>query len=88
MYQAIFYILFIWFLFSVAMFTSNLVSNSTTIYGICPKQIYKNTKLNWLGVSLLFLLLLVLMPFYYIFTLFYWLCHVGRNKEVQNLHEI
>ena len=56
-----------------------LTKDEKYMYYYCPKWIYKNTKCNIFGVLLIFLLLFILAPVYYLLWFIYWLCHVGRK---------
>ena len=49
------------------------------MYHYCPKYIRENTKCNALGVFLIWLLMFVIIPVYYLLWFGYWLCHVGRQ---------
>ena len=49
------------------------------MYIYCPKYIRENTKCNALGVFLIWLLMFMIIPVYYLLCFGYWLCHIGRK---------
>lgn len=46
---------------------------------INPKKIYEETDLNMFGSTIVWLLLLILDPIYFILKFLYWIFHVGRS---------
>lgn len=50
-----------------------------TDYYLCPISIYEDSELNIFGALLVFIFLLMIIPFYYVAIFIYWICHVGRK---------
>lgn len=46
---------------------------------LTPKDLYESTTCNALGVGLLYIVLVLICPIYFIIGFIWWLCHVGRK---------
>ena len=49
-----------------------------TSYNLSPKDIYDNSKLNIFGTIVVFLILVCIIPVYYLIMLIYLITHMGR----------
>ena len=72
-------LMFIDLMLSIFVFAVNFGNGD--YYAGCPFQLYRNSKLNFFGVMLEFLLLFCIAPLYYLLWGAYWLLHVGRKEK-------
>lgn len=63
---------------SFVIFFGDLIFD-TGVNKISPPDLYKNSTLNKFGVFVISLLIFIIAPVYYILSVGYWLCHVGRK---------
>lgn len=46
---------------------------------LSPRCLYENSEMNICGVLLVFVLLVICVPLYYLVVFLYWITHVGRR---------
>ena len=66
---------------SVALFFLTITDCENYKYYYCPQYIYDNSTFNVFGVLLMFLLMFIMIPLYYLLWFGYWICHVGRKDN-------
>ena len=44
-----------------------------------PIDVYDSTELNWLGATVVYLIMYVISPVWYTLKLIWWLFHIGRK---------
>ena len=64
MFSDFYFLLCMWIIFN--MYILLITSLRNNMYSLCPKELYSNTKLNKFGISMIFTILFVILPFYYV----------------------
>ena len=64
MFSDFYFLLCMWIIFN--MYILLITSLRNNMYSLCPKELYSNTKLNKFGISMIFTILFVNLPFYYV----------------------
>lgn len=69
-------------LFIYTMYTAVMLLNTIKYFddvAITPKQIYECSNLNMFACVLLFIIVFIVNPLFYVAHFLYWIFHVGRN---------